>query len=321
MKNSEIRDRLGLLVREEKRVKNELIEIMSLALAQESWLEFGYSSLFDWLTRGYGYPPGTAMRRIEAARLLRVVPEAKAKLDTGELSLTAMSKVQNAIQAQEKMGSVALEKKVEALKAVEGLAVDKLERKLVELFPASGEKAKREVHRVTGDGSVRHAMNLSEKATADLKRAKEVLSHKFPNASDAEIIAYALEFLLEKKDPLRLPAASKVEPTSLVKRARPVLQKAQGECAYRDPRTGVKCTSRYQIQLDHIKPRALGGTGTPENLRALCRQHNLFAAERALGKAKMAKYWRSGQEELFKSQTEVNSSVFDKSLTANDTTL
>jgi hypothetical protein len=278
---------LKLLVSEEKRVKTELIEVLSLALAQESWLEFGYSSLFDWLTRGYHYPPGTAMRRIEAARLLRSVPEAKEKLDAGELSLMAMSKVQNAIQAQEKLGNITREKKIEALKAVEGLPVEKIEKKLVEIFPASGEKAKRETHRVTEGGFVRHSMNLSEQATQDLKRAKEVLSHKFPHADDAQIIAYALEFLLDKKDPLRLPAASKVEPTGSVGRARQVLQKHQGECSFRDPNTGVKCRSRYQVQIDHIKPRALGGSNQPENLRPLCRQHNLYEAERVFGKSKV----------------------------------
>lgn len=287
MKNTEIRDRLKLLVSEEKRVKAELIALISLALAQESWLEFGYSSLFDWLTRGYHYPPGTAMRRIEAARLLRAVPAAKERLNAGKLSLMAMSRLQNAIQAQEKLGEVALERKVEAVRVVEGLAIDKLEKKLVELFPASGEKAKREIHRVTDEGSVRHSMNLSEKAAQDLKRAKEVLSHKFPRASDAQIIAYALEFLLEKKDPLRLPAASKMEPTSLVKQTRAILQKHRGECSFRDPRTGVKCQSRHQIQIDHIKPRALGGNDVPENLRPLCRQHNLYEAERIFGKHKV----------------------------------
>jgi hypothetical protein len=128
---------------------------------------------------------------------------------------------------------------------------------------------------------------LSEKATADLKRAKEVLSYKFPNATDAEVIAYALEFFLGKKDPLRLPAASAAEPTSLVKRTRWVLQKAQGRCAYRDPRTGIQCASRYQIQIDHIKPKALGGTNQAENLRALCRQHNLYEAERIFGRSKV----------------------------------
>jgi 5-methylcytosine-specific restriction endonuclease McrA len=78
-----------------------------------------------------------------------------------------------------------------------------------------------------------------------------------------------------------------MEPTGMVKRTRAVLQKHEGECSYRDPKTGVKCTSRYQIQIDHIRPRALGGTHAPENLRLLCRQHNLYEAERIFGREKV----------------------------------
>jgi hypothetical protein len=287
VKNFEIRDRLAALVREERRATREILDLLLAAMEGRAWLEFGFSSLFDWLTRGFGYSPTAAMRRIEAARLLRVVPEAEA------LSLGAMAQVQSAIRAQEKAGPVSAEQKKEAVRAVEGISAREAEKRLIALFPASGERAKREVHRVTKDGSVRHSFNLNEKATADLKRTKEVLSHKFPNATDAEVIAYALEFLLERKDPLRQPAsnchdaASAAEPTNLVKRTRQVLQKYGGECSFVDPHTGVKCTSRYQIQIDHIHPKALGGTNQAENLRALCRQHNLYEAERVFGRSKV----------------------------------
>jgi len=82
------------------------------------------------------------------------------------------------------------------------------EKRLVELFPAVAEKAKREVNRVVDENTTRHSLNLDAKTTANLKRAKEVFSHKFPQATDAEILSYALEFLLEKKDPARRPATS-----------------------------------------------------------------------------------------------------------------
>lgn len=292
MKNYELRGRLHLLVREERRLTNEILELLLLALERRSWLEFGFSSLFDWLTRGFGYSPAAAMRRIEAARLLLVVPEAKSKLQDGALSLSSLAKVQGAIRAQEKVEVVPIELRAAAVDAVSGLSVPEAERKLVELFPAAAERAKREVHRVAENGSVRHSMNLSAEATENLKRAKELLSHKFPRTSGAEIISFTLEFLLEKKSHPRRPAASAAKVKSKVEIRRQILK--EGHCSYHDPQTGVRCTSRYQIQLDHRTPKALGGTDTPENLRPLCRQHNLFAATQALGAAKMAKYWRSG---------------------------
>jgi hypothetical protein len=282
MKNYEIRDRLSALVREERRVGKELVELLAVAMERRAWLEFGYSSLFDWLTRGYGYFPAAAMRRIEAARLLCVVPSA-----ADELSVTAMAQVQNAIRAQEKVSTVSVERRAEAVRAVEGVSFHEAEKMLVELFPAAAERAKREVHRVADDGSVRHSMNLSAEAAENLKRAKEVLSHVLPSGSDAEVLAYVLDFFLEKKDPLRQTAASAAEPTSSVKRTRGVVQKAKGQCTYKDLRTGVRCESRHQIQMDHIHPRALGGSNDLNNLRALCRQHNLYEAERIFGRDKV----------------------------------
>lgn len=54
-------------------------------------------------------------------------------------------------------------------------------------------------------------------------------------------------------------------------------------CTYKDPRTGKICGSTYQLQVDHIYPKALGGSDEPENLRSLCRKHNLLMAEKMLG--------------------------------------
>ena len=300
MKNFEIRDRLEVLVREERRVGKELVELLALAMGNRAWLEFGYGSLFDWLTRGFGYSPAAAMRRIEAARLLGMVPEAES------LSISVMAKVQGAIRSQEKVEPVSNEQRAVAVQAVAGLSAPQAEKRLVELFPASGEKARREVRREAVDGSVRHSLNLDAKASANLKCAKEVFSHKFPNASDAEIISFALEFLLEKKDPERRPAAS-LGPSwasPCGRRSAPCkwcflhhfsaaeVKSNKGECTFIDSKTGVKCTSRYQIQVDHIKPRALGGGNESANLRTLCRQHNLYEAEQVFGKASISRFRR-----------------------------
>ncbi len=52
----------------------------------------------------------------------------------------------------------------------------------------------------------------------------------------------------------------------------------QGCCSYVNPKTGRRCGSRYMIQMDHIKPFALGGLSTKENMRLLCAGHNRFRA-------------------------------------------
>ena len=70
-----------------------------------------------------------------------------------------------------------------------------------------------------------------------------------------------------------LPGGSRYIPAE-VKRL--VWARDQGRCSYVNPKTGRRCGSRYMIQMDHIKPFALGGLSTKENMRLLCAGHNRF---------------------------------------------
>ena len=49
-----------------------------------------------------------------------------------------------------------------------------------------------------------------------------------------------------------------------------------GQCSYIHHETKRRCASRYLLQIDHIKPFALGGKTESENLRLLCAGHNQY---------------------------------------------
>lgn len=51
---------------------------------------------------------------------------------------------------------------------------------------------------------------------------------------------------------------------------------------------GGVCGSRRRLELDHLLPIALGGLDTADNLRVVCRAHNLAAARAELGEPRMA---------------------------------
>ena len=57
-----------------------------------------------------------------------------------------------------------------------------------------------------------------------------------------------------------------------------VWKRDRGCCSYVNPKTGQRCGSQYMLQMDHIKPYALGGRSTKENMRLLCAGHNRFRA-------------------------------------------
>jgi 5-methylcytosine-specific restriction endonuclease McrA len=51
-----------------------------------------------------------------------------------------------------------------------------------------------------------------------------------------------------------------------------------------------RCGSRFQTQMDHVIPVALGGTNDVTNLRLLCRTLDLLMAEKTLGLKKMSQF-------------------------------
>ena len=71
---------------------------------------------------------------------------------------------------------------------------------------------------------------------------------------------------------------------------RAVWLRDQGQCQYRDPKTGRRCLSRFKIQIDHRIPFAKSGASDAGNCRLTCAAHNAYLALRAYGPQKMRSY-------------------------------
>ena len=65
---------------------------------------------------------------------------------------------------------------------------------------------------------------------------------------------------------------------------RTVWARAHGRCEYSG------CTSRFQLEIDHVLPVSLGGINTLKNLRLLCRTHNVQQATQALGSESLRRF-------------------------------
>jgi 5-methylcytosine-specific restriction endonuclease McrA len=137
----------------------------------------------------------------------------------------------------------------------------------------------------------------------DIEELKALLSHKIPNGDLTAVVREAIQCALEKHrkrkgaaEPTRKrksPDAAKAvkepvggrEPISAAVR-REVRKRDEGRCTWRGP-DGQRCGSAWQVELDHIRPAALGGASTVENLRLLCRTHNALSAEQVFGREHM----------------------------------
>lgn len=311
MTDQEIQVRMERLVRTERKITNEILRLVRLADERKFFLELGFSSLFDWMTRGLGYSEGAAQRRISSARLVSAVPAAAEKIESGKLNLTTLAKAQAAIRAEEKVvgGKLSEERKAAVVALIEDKSAAEAERVLVDFFPDSAPRTARESRVEIAGDQVRLSITLSREAVEDLERVRDLLSHALPEASLADVIAYVAREFRARKDPLSkksnhrsaepstaapsTAAAAKRRVSAVIPAAirKAVMERDQRRCVFEDPRTKRRCGSTYRVELDHVYPRALGGEDTVENLRCLCRSHNLHAARLTLGESR-AGSWR-----------------------------
>jgi hypothetical protein len=62
-----------------------------------------------------------------------------------------------------------------------------------------------------------------------------------------------------------------------------------GRCTWKGA-DGHRCDGRWKLEFDHIRPVALGGASTTDNVRILCKRHNLLHAEQTFGREHMARF-------------------------------
>lgn len=137
MTNQEIEFKLEKLVASERELLVEILNLINLAAQRKFFLNQGYSSLFDWLTKRFGYSESAAQRRIQAARLMKALPEVSNKIATGSVNLTTLAKTQSIIYQQEKVSGepLSFDQKIQALACIEHKPALLAEKSLLELFP------------------------------------------------------------------------------------------------------------------------------------------------------------------------------------------
>lgn len=322
LSNDELLKRLNALTQKERTLQAEIIEYLREVDTRKLYRDLGYSSLFEYLTRGLKYSEGAAQRRIDAARLSASVPEVSAKLRTGELTLMSLARVQSVIRLEEKRTGkkLATSTKRHLVNEIAGKTAEEAQATLFAVLPEASlefERLRKESLRPVDDENSRLSLILNEQLKRKLERVREVAARQLQNqGSWAELIELLVDEYLERHDPVKKAerilkkksatatvaananaASAASQPQSGTTPARPgkkrrpipasirhlVWQRDQGCCQYKDPVSGIQCKSRRYLEIDHIVPVAKGGTNALNNLRLLCRAHNQLRAEKDFG--------------------------------------
>lgn len=156
-------------------------------------------------------------------------------------------------------------------------------------------------------------LTASQALRDKLERARDLMRHRNPNGDLAVVVERALDLLLVRLEKERLaktrrpracPSSSSSSSVAVdaermkddasarryVPRAvrREVFERDGEQCTFVAP-DGARCPARTLLELDHLHPKALGGTEEAANLRVRCRAHNRLHAEEIFGKELVAR--------------------------------
>lgn len=265
--NSELLLRLEKLSRTERKITHLILWHILEVENRKLYADRGFASCFEYLTKGLGYSEGSAYRRLQSARLLKAVPEKLSatiavKLEQGSLNLSQLTQVQKCLKNDKKLnkqkGSIQpLINTIQVLELIENQNTFETQKILAQQFNQPVQAFEKIISQ--RNDSVKIEMILTKEQMKNLQQAQSLLTHVCPEGNVAAVVDYLVtQHILKSKK------KNDIKPC----------------CEYVDPITGRKCESNYQLQKDHIIPKAKGGSDYASNLRTLCRTHNLAEARR-----------------------------------------
>jgi hypothetical protein len=260
MTNEELILKTELAVKTERCSTAQVVRLFQEISRRKPYLERGFPNLYEMATKHFGYCAGSAMRRINAMRLMEALPAVESKLESGELSLSAASEVQSFFYSEAKQARpYSLNAKIELIETCLNKSRREVERELVRRNP---EREKRETFRQTSLGRVRVSFSISAELNQKLNRLKDLLelSIASPQTLVQALVASAKSHELRSR--------------YIHARERHAMKDHSRGCSYVDVQSGHRYGQTRFLERDHIEPDSDGGANKAENLRWLCSAHN-----------------------------------------------
>ncbi|MGE3758620.1 MAG: HNH endonuclease [Pseudobdellovibrionaceae bacterium] len=272
---------------------------------------YKYKSLHDMLVKRYGFSGDEAYRRIVAMKMLKELPEIEEKINSGEISLTHINLAQSLFRQEEKLDNVMdREEKLSVIEKISNTTTREASKITLSMSSAP-ELMKPDTIKVASEHRIELRLNAPSELEDKIKKLKGILAHENPQLTTAELFDLLCDLGIKewsqanKDRPFKKGSAVKIPlmkkfaapinhcvtnsvggaPEPLISKARlkrELFAKAGHQCE--------NCGSGYALEIDHIRPLALGGTSEKENLRVLCKSCNQRAAIQNLGIEKMAPY-------------------------------
>ncbi len=197
--NQTVHQNLVSLAAEERRVTLEVLQHLRECERRRIFAERGHSSLFDYVVRELHYSESAAQRRISAMRALKDLPDLEAKVQSGELKVTQLARVQTFLRSEKKEGKVySQEEKRDLILDTIGKSSRETDQLLAERSPAF---VTQEKMRVLTPKLTQITLTADEALMANLRKIRDVFAHQLPVVpSMAELISWMSKRLLESHE-------------------------------------------------------------------------------------------------------------------------
>lgn len=284
-----------------KKSHTELLEIIMEVDKSRLFEKFCLTSTFSYCTQLLKLSEDVTYTLIKISRVSEKVPEVKAAIDEGVLSISNAKRI---------AAIVTEENKTEWIEKAKELSQKKLDQELAKAFPK--EAVKEKISYVSED-RLKLVAGLSEKAKSWLLEAQDILSQKSKaSATIEETLETALQEYIERNSRVKKAeraedrrrkkekCVAKAEPSKLPVSRRgaerpcaeqqkvlsanqrtPIPAEVIHQINLRDQRkcqarmsNGNPCGSTRWLEYHHKMPVQHGGTNAIDNLTTLCSRHH-----------------------------------------------
>ena len=296
LSNAQLLESLKSLCGQGRAVLARLLSHLGEVQARRLHLEAACPSMLQFCVRRLGMSEDEACRRIQVARLARRFPDVLVRIERGDLTLSTIALLHDALTeaTYEELVDAAAGKtkaEVQALLAKRFPAPD-VPAAITPIrtqppMPALGVDAVPALAAAPGPqltplSETRHKVQFtaSDELRKKLEHARDLMRHANAEGDLAVVIERAVDLLLEKLEKQRLgktsrprPSREQSDPARISQATRRAVFERDGErCTFTDAERH-RCRATTWLELDHVVPRARGGTSDARNLRVRGKDH------------------------------------------------
>ncbi len=268
------------LAKEWLRTEGELLSHLMAMRNERVFAELNFSGIFDYCERALHLSRAQSYYFKTVAEKSESVPALREAVVQGEITLSQARRIASVIAPDNHQLWIAEAKQ---------LSQAELEKRVASVNPKAHVKEKiRPVAKELSELKV----GLDEQTEKDLEALKDILSQKLGRAASLkEVVAWAAKVTRERFDPEkkaerrlgkklvssgnRMPPKPGRHPIPAAIRHAVTFSRGW-RCWHFDP-SGRRCEQRRWLHFHHLRPVALGGMNTVDNLELRCSAHHALA--------------------------------------------